>query len=381
MNASAEAIAFLLEEQDLRHLFQQWPPQMRLAVGLDPAGGCAMLVFHATEADRILPRLARCMEWRADEFAVIPKIEGYHTRRMLFSDEQKILSLVHETENLPEIARDYAINYAYAADEGLDPESLTDARSASVSPEAREVERLLSELHPPQAAPPNPHHASLAVPPVSRVREEPARIGGEDGGPPGFRRLNDTHRAEALMASCELALVAGETVRISIEEAGTDAQSYSINDIYFRDDLRSFAIPVAELARQGATALPGQILASGEYFPASLLAALRRAPLSARLTALDHFIFIAPEAAKVRAAPLSAPPRETRGELPAGRTGAKPQLRTMLGGAALLVLSALALQLGLTPALSHGEARKVSLDTIRESVFQSLAEQQTGKER
>ena len=104
--------------------------------------------------------------------------------------------------------------------------------------------------------------------------------------------------------------------------------------------------------------------------------------MTARLTALDHYIFIAPEAAKPRAAALSAPARaEEPGKFPAKREGAKPQMRTMLGGAALIFFSALALQLGLTPALSHGEARKVSLDTIRESVFQSLADERSGKER
>ncbi|OOY04392.1 hypothetical protein [Thioclava sp. F28-4] len=378
MSASAEAIAFLLEEQDLRHLFQQWPQQMCLAVGLDPEGGCAMLVFHASEAERVLPRLARSMNWRADEFSVIPKIDGYRTRRMLFSDEQKILSLVHETDDLPEIARDYAINFAYAADEGLDPEALTDAKSASVSPAMREVERLLSELNPEQSTTTAP--ASKIAASTSRANAEAARQTGEDGGPPGFRRLSDTHRAEALMATCELSL-SGATVRISIEDAGADAQSFGVRDVYFRDDLHSFAIPVAELARQGATAMPGQIHAPADHFPASLLATLRRTPLSARLTALDHFIFIAPEAAKPQATPLAAPPREAAGKLPVKRAGAKPQMRTMLGGAALIFFSALALQLGLTPALSHGEARKVSLDTIRESVFQSLADDQTGEER
>ncbi|WGT51714.1 hypothetical protein [Thioclava nitratireducens] len=380
MSASAEAIAFLLEEQDLRHLFQQWPQHMCLAVGLDPEGGCAMLVFHASEAERVLPRLARSMNWRADEFSVIPKIDGYQTRRMLFSDEQKILSLVQDTDNLPEIARDYAINFAYAADEGLDPEALTDAKSASVSPALREVERLLSALNPTHSATPSAPPTSRNAASVPTDRAETTAPVSADGGPPGFRRLSDTHRAEALMATCELSLDA-DTVRITIDEAGADAQSFGVRDVYFRDDLRSFAIPVEELARQGATALPGQIHAATDHFPAPLLATLRQAPLTARLTALDHYIFIAPEAAKPRAAALSAPARAEPGKFPAKREGAKPQMRTMLGGAALIFFSALALQLGLTPALSHGEARKVSLDTIRESVFQSLADEQSGKER
>ena len=37
-----------------------------------------------------------------------------------------------------------------------------------------------------------------------------------------FVATGDTHRAEALMATCEISL-RGDTVRISIEDAGADA--------------------------------------------------------------------------------------------------------------------------------------------------------------
>ena len=229
MSASAEAIAFLLEEQDLRHLFQQWPQHMCLAVGLDPEGGCAMLVFHASEAERVLPRLARSMNWRADEFSVIPKIDGYQNGGCCSPTSRN--SVARAGHRQPSGGRPRLRDqFRLCRRRGARPGNADVAKSASVSPALREVERLLSELNP-------THSATSGAPPTSRNaasvptdRAETTAPVSADGGPPGFRRLSDTHRAEALMATCELSLDA-DTVRITIDEAGADAQSFGVRDV------------------------------------------------------------------------------------------------------------------------------------------------------
>ncbi|TMV55923.1 hypothetical protein FGG78_37815, partial [Thioclava sp. BHET1] len=130
MTETTDAVAFLLEESELAQIFIDWPEDMRLAVCLDADGGCAMLVHHAREDDRILDRAASVLGVAPGGFAVVPRREGHPTRRMLFSEEQRLLALVAETEGLVEAASDYALNYAFAAEEGLDIERLTAGRDA-----------------------------------------------------------------------------------------------------------------------------------------------------------------------------------------------------------------------------------------------------------
>ncbi len=133
MNEAAEALAFFLEEAEMRQIFRGWPEAIRLAVCLDRSGGCAMLVFHRAEDDRILRRIAELLQMPAGGFHVVPERKGYPARRMLFSEEQAIIGLVAETDALVETASDYAINYAFALEEGLDVELLTTGKAAAGS--------------------------------------------------------------------------------------------------------------------------------------------------------------------------------------------------------------------------------------------------------
>lgn len=117
----ARGLAVLLSCQDMRQVFDDWPPHMNLAVCLREDGNCSMLVFRDEEGSRILPRLRRTLGLSMSEITVFPKTDGFPTRKLLFSEEKQLLSLVRNTPEIVEEAADYSINYRYAVDEGMDP--------------------------------------------------------------------------------------------------------------------------------------------------------------------------------------------------------------------------------------------------------------------
>lgn len=117
----ARGLAVLLGCEDMRQIFEAWPPRMNLAVCLREDGHCSLVVFRDEEASRILPRLRRTMGLSMSEITVFPKTDGFPTRKLLFSEETRLTSLVRNSPEIVEEATDYSINYTYAVDEGMDP--------------------------------------------------------------------------------------------------------------------------------------------------------------------------------------------------------------------------------------------------------------------
>lgn len=118
---TSKGLAVLLGMEDMRHIFEPWPSRMNLAVCLRQDGACKMLVFRDEEGTRILPRVRRALGLPLQEIAVFPKIDGVATRKLMFSEEKHLLSLVRNAPEIVEEAADYSINYTYAVDEGIDP--------------------------------------------------------------------------------------------------------------------------------------------------------------------------------------------------------------------------------------------------------------------
>ncbi len=129
--SNVETLAYFLEEDSLRDLMATWPAGMQLMLVLDDDGRCDLMVHHRDEAGRVLDKLIADLGELASGLSVTPQVPGRPTRKVKFSDEQQLLALVAEAEDLRETATDYAINYRFACDEGLDPEVLT-GRSAEL---------------------------------------------------------------------------------------------------------------------------------------------------------------------------------------------------------------------------------------------------------
>lgn len=140
--SNGETLAYFLEEHDLRSLFADWPREICAVLCLDESGRCEVVVHHREEQGRMPRRIGRILGLPEDGFAIVPRMAGYPTRRILFSEERQLQEIVAGTSNLVEVAEDYAINYRFARDEGLDPELVTTGArdlDAPAAPKAREA--------------------------------------------------------------------------------------------------------------------------------------------------------------------------------------------------------------------------------------------------
>lgn len=134
---NAEALVYFLEEEAVTGVLPGWPADMQIAVCLRPEGACDLAVHHRSEVALVLDRFATLYGWQRHELCVTPQVEGYRTRKVLFSEAQQLLALIADRPDLPEMANDYAINFRFARDEGLAPDPMTGVIEASRSSMSR----------------------------------------------------------------------------------------------------------------------------------------------------------------------------------------------------------------------------------------------------
>jgi len=116
-----KAFVYFAESEIIEEMLPDWPSEMRLALCLHESGACEIIVFHRNETDRIITRMSGILNLRGGSFSIAPKIPGYPTKVIKFSEQQQFLKLIAAENELCETASDYAINYRFAKEEGLDP--------------------------------------------------------------------------------------------------------------------------------------------------------------------------------------------------------------------------------------------------------------------
>ncbi|WP_102223638.1 hypothetical protein [Acidimangrovimonas sediminis] len=372
MTHRADAVAIFLDEEELGQMLDGWPEGFRLAVCLDDDGGCAFLVHHRDEDSRVLARVGEALNRPVGGFAVVPARAGLPTRRMLFSEERKLMSLVAESAELRESAADYALNYAFATEEGLDVEAVVAGRARRAGP-ARPVPvapasspamtAMARPIRPEPEAP--PRFTTISAPdPAPAPRPAPALAPLPADLPPGFHPLAPAARRASIFADALLSLGRSGEVWLTIGAPHPGAPALQVTEVYFRADLQSFAIPTAVIAAEGP--LPARLSLAEELLPAALVAALSRAPQQVRLTASGAHLFVglAPGRTERPAVPAAQQPRNL-----APRNLRRRILRGGLGGGALAAALLLALQVGLSPAFSGTDHPRKSL---RDAIFATL---------
>ncbi|PCH98190.1 MAG: hypothetical protein COB84_02715 [Rhodobacteraceae bacterium] len=118
---SLKAFVYFAEYDVVKEMMPDWPSEMRLAIGLHATGKCELIVFHHHEASLIIKRISRILNLPVGHFGVVPERQGYPTKVIRFSDQQLLMKLITAKDDLCETASDYAINYRFAVEEGLDP--------------------------------------------------------------------------------------------------------------------------------------------------------------------------------------------------------------------------------------------------------------------
>jgi hypothetical protein len=130
-----KAFIYFVEPEVIEGLLPCWPTEMRLALCLYKTGRVEIMMFHCKEGQSIIKRMRDVLKLEENSFGIVPETRGYPTKAIRFSDQQHFLNLIMEIEDLCEIASDYAINYRFAEEEGLDPIYFTNSSYKGKRPE------------------------------------------------------------------------------------------------------------------------------------------------------------------------------------------------------------------------------------------------------
>ena len=151
MTHAPEALIVLLDAEDVRLAFPDWPGIVCLAVCLLRNGDFSTLLFRRNERMEVPTHILDLLSLDERDVCFVPKVPGFATRPFLYSDERRLMALIASNPSILDEATDYLVNYTYAVEEGLDPALLLG--------------------RPPMAAAVDP-----VVPPASTQRSEPVQM-------------------------------------------------------------------------------------------------------------------------------------------------------------------------------------------------------------
>ena len=121
MTSEPDALIVLLDAEDLRATFPDWPGILCLAVCLMRNGDFSTLLFRRKERMEVPAHVIELNSLDASRVCFVPKVPGFATRSFLYSDERRLMALLASNQSILDEATDYLINYTYAIEEGLDP--------------------------------------------------------------------------------------------------------------------------------------------------------------------------------------------------------------------------------------------------------------------
>jgi len=369
MSGKEKVMAVLMGPVEVRQTFRDWPEKMCLAVCLMESGDCQLIVFHQDEAEVFPARLQSHLRLTGQELCFFPAVPGYASRSLLYSDERRLLALVAEAPEIIEEASDYAVNYAFAQEEGLDPavflgvEADTAQSGSDRTTTAPDPAAFVSCRGKSAAAVANAARSSRsgrvrkALLPGFMQKATPTQPG------PGFRSARELALTEMAPVACIIRPEANGW--ILVERVGAGGADIRIGDpdlIYLRDDRSVVAIRL-EPPWDMTSPLPGRIWIRTKSLPPSLRMVFADGAGGAELTGTGAFLYLRPEPAPAQAPQASArtasvaePEVEQTPDDPApeaaviGTQGRKRRYRRRLlaltGIAAALVLMQVGMQLG-----------------------------------
>ena len=220
------AFVYFYDPEDVMRSVVGWPSDIRAAVCLAADGVCDFVLFHEDEENGVLPRVAKILNRAPGTFATNPAVSDHPERKLVFSEETALIKALRTDDGLLERAQDYAINYRFARDEGLEADSACDARVHADVTQERLARRSVSKIFP------------LAK---RRERRDP---------PQGYHRIDP---AEMQEFDADLFVVGG---RLRLARPGDEGLAIFTKDVALRDDLAAFHVPSSVLGKRGADGLP-----------------------------------------------------------------------------------------------------------------------------
>ena len=193
-------LIYLMDQDTLRRLHRGWPAGIRVALCLTEAGESHIALLHEDEIDTAAERVADLFALDDADFVIVPKLGGYPTRKISFSEDQQLCGMVADIEDLAEIATEILLERAEtedlpeAVEETPDPEVIEEPVAPVEPPAEVEVEEV-------PEAPPAP--ADTEVQPVAAL-------------PPGFRRVTAEDSTQPTEFTARL-VQAGNSVRLKVD--------------------------------------------------------------------------------------------------------------------------------------------------------------------
>ena len=280
---STGKLAYFFEASDLAHVFADWPAEIGLVLCLDAAGLCESLLFHKSERGRMPAKATAVLNCARGDLEIVPEVEGYATRRMMFTDEQKLLSLISDEDDLAELAQDYLINHRFEKSrKSAAPQPAPVPKIAALTEAFRWKPRLhLSEAPPRQAPKPD---LPEGFAPRDAASECDFAEGVLEVGRHGLR----------LNFAPDL-----QTIRTPVRRAA---------QIGFRDDFSCFVLPRHVVTGWG----PGEALVIDmpeAGFPKALRQRYAQGPRHAQVTVTGQGVFVTPGALLPPPTPEAKPRR------------------------------------------------------------------------
>ncbi len=311
MSGKEKVMAVLMGPVEVRQTFRDWPEKMCLAVCLMESGDCQLIVFHRDEAEVFPVRLQTHLRLTAQELCFFPAVPGYASRSLLYSDERRLLALVAEAPEIVEEASDYAVNYAFAQEEGLDPavflgvEAETTKAGADRVVASPDPAAFVSCRGKSAAAVANAARSSRsgrvrkALLPGFMQRATPTLPG------PRFRSARELALTDAPPVPCNIRRE--ENGWILVERLGGGGADIRIGDpdlIYLRDDRSVVAIRL-EPPWDMTSPLPGRIWIRAKSLPPSLRMVFADGTGAGELTGTGAFLYL-----RLEPAPAGLPQAE-----------------------------------------------------------------------
>ena len=357
-NEHCKALAFFLNSNELQEMFPEWPDPMHLAVCLREDGSCQILLYREEEGRRFLPRMQRVLGLRLSEICFVPQIEGFPSRKLLYSEEKQILALVSSSPDLLEEALDYSDNYSFALEEGLDPirflenRTVTSKRGRSASNEeealAKPVADQTKEVPTPSLEEIGDLTARSDKAPNNPTSELPTFLRREppEDSSPGFKAI-------CRLNSCDGGLEHGVLEQedenwLTLRLPGCSAGQIAVSNpgrMFVSDDWRVLAIH-SPMFGTDPRSLPSRIIIGLTAIPKDLRNMITRRAVAVRLSSSGGCLFVhlkdhLPQEAIVE-------PRDT--DLVVQRKPTSRRLRLATGIAAVTLLFITGFQFGLRPA-------------------------------
>ncbi|PCH66588.1 MAG: hypothetical protein COC12_12800 [Rhodobacteraceae bacterium] len=386
MNNKESALAVLMEPVEVRHVFPHWPDGMNLAICLLDSGECRMFIYRCEEADSFPTRMRRYLKLPVEDICIFPARAGYPSRKLLYSDEQRLLALVADAPELVEEAIDYSSNYLFALEEGLDPTAFlsrpTEAIQGGSGPRIAEAAVTKPTRKPTAKAAVQPQPATKPTPkptvkvavqpkPTTRPNESslPAFLRKADVAQPGsqFRSAIEISASEEPAGAYRL--LAEQNGWIIVERPGVRGGDVRVSDpgsISLSDDRRVVAVRLMPIWPTVGS-LPVRILIRATNLPHSLIAILAKSIGEVQLESDGNFLFLHLTTAQpivlptptAELDPISQAPEPVAVKTPKRkrRLGAnfRRQLWLVGGGASLLFLIGVGLRFGAPPQVPSDE--------------------------